>query len=198
MKLYSEFFHSDIILASPLGLKLAVESNRELNYDFLSSIEIVLVHQCDVMLMQNPDHLVDIFKRMNKMPESVTLLRMLKFSSLRALNPLNCLLGQLLTQSQNTDFSRVREYFLDGKAAEHRQLLMTTWFQDPMLNSIFRQNAKSFMGQTRVKKVWSAGSISALRVPVQQVFQLVPCSSPLEQVSHLFFWLVPNADASRF
>lgn len=176
MKLYSEFFHSDIILASPLGLKLAVESNRELNYDFLSSIEIILAHQCDVMLMQNPDHLVDIFKRVNRTPESVRVPCLLLFRN-TVVVPTFC----LRSQSQNTDFSRVREYFLDGKAAEHRQLVMTTWFQDPMLNSIFRQNAHSLMGQTKIKKIWSAGSISSVKVQVQQVFQLVPCSSPVEQ-----------------
>lgn len=54
-KLYSRFYESDLIVASPLGLRLAIEKDGD--YDFLSSIEVLVVDQMDVMLMQNWDHL---------------------------------------------------------------------------------------------------------------------------------------------
>lgn len=53
-KLYSRFYESDLIVASPLGLRLAIEKDGD--YDFLSSIEVLVVDQMDVMLMQNWDH----------------------------------------------------------------------------------------------------------------------------------------------
>ena len=45
---------SDIIIASPIGLKLVVETsqNNSLNFDFLSSLEIIMLHQTDVLYMQ--------------------------------------------------------------------------------------------------------------------------------------------------
>lgn len=57
-KLFSDFYTSDILVASPLGLRMIIGSagdkNRE--FDFLSSIECCIVDQCDVLMMQNWDH----------------------------------------------------------------------------------------------------------------------------------------------
>ena len=54
MKAFTEFYSSDILIASPLGLRLAIEKAK--NYDFLSSIEIAVIDQADVMRMQNWEH----------------------------------------------------------------------------------------------------------------------------------------------
>lgn len=44
----------DIIIASPLGIKM--QSEREDSTDLLSSIEVAVVDGMDVMQMQNWDH----------------------------------------------------------------------------------------------------------------------------------------------
>ena len=44
----------DIIIASPLGIKM--QSEREESTDLLSSIEVAVVDGIDVMQMQNWDH----------------------------------------------------------------------------------------------------------------------------------------------
>lgn len=44
----------DIIIASPLGIKM--QSEREESTDLLSSIEVAVVDGMDVMQMQNWDH----------------------------------------------------------------------------------------------------------------------------------------------
>ena len=54
LKLYGAFFESDVVLASPLGLRLLIEKEKEA--DYLSSIEVVIADQMDVMLMQNWEH----------------------------------------------------------------------------------------------------------------------------------------------
>lgn len=60
LKVFTEFYSSDIILASPLGLRKSIESKGkegEGEADFLSSIECCVVDQADVMSMQNWEHL---------------------------------------------------------------------------------------------------------------------------------------------
>lgn len=54
MKMFTEFFKADLVIASPLGLRMAIEKDG--NADFLSSIEVLVVDQVDVMTMQNWDH----------------------------------------------------------------------------------------------------------------------------------------------
>ena len=162
MRLFSDFFISDIILASPLGLRLAMGNapktgdkvkdnankgkNNDLSPDFLSSVEVVMLHQADVMYMQNWDHLDFIMKYTNKLP----------------------------TAAHDTDFSRVRQYFLEGQAAKHRQLLVTSHFNQPELQMFFREHAQSAAGSIRVKKHWGKGELVHVVDEVKQVFQLVP------------------------
>ena len=59
MKLFADFYQSDIIVASPLGLvtkKAEGEEDAVQDLDFLSSIDIVLAARCDVFQMQNWAH----------------------------------------------------------------------------------------------------------------------------------------------
>jgi U3 small nucleolar RNA-associated protein 25 len=123
LRMYCDFFQSDIIVASPLGLRLLIEKNGsggggKLNADFLSSVEIAILHQSDVMYMQNWEHVEYIMQRTNKLAES----------------------------DRGTDFSRIRPYFLEGKGAEHRQLILTTQFNDPIIQASFRAHGQSVAG----------------------------------------------------
>ena len=76
VKLYSPFDESDIILASPLGLKLATPSETDKTfknnkvYDFLSSIEIFLMDFSEVFIYQNMEHLNEILSFINKPPKN--------------------------------------------------------------------------------------------------------------------------------
>ncbi|XP_028842902.1 U3 small nucleolar RNA-associated protein 25 homolog isoform X2 [Denticeps clupeoides] len=60
MRLYSPFYSSDIIIASPLGLRtlLGVDGESKRDFDFLSSIEILVLDQADVFFMQNWEHVL--------------------------------------------------------------------------------------------------------------------------------------------
>ena len=76
MKLYTPFDESDIIIASPLGLKLAKPSENDKSfknskvYDFLSSIEIFLMDFSEVFIYQNLEHLNEILSFLNKPPKN--------------------------------------------------------------------------------------------------------------------------------
>lgn len=76
LRLYQSFDTSDIIIASPLGLKLTSVNNDDPSvknkkvFDFLSSIEILLIDFSEVFLYQNIEHLEEILSFMNKLPKN--------------------------------------------------------------------------------------------------------------------------------
>lgn len=73
VRLFAEFYGCDLIIASPLGLRLSIEKEKLVpfsnllsctfvdsvcrNADFLSSIEILVIDQLDALTMQNWEHL---------------------------------------------------------------------------------------------------------------------------------------------
>ena len=61
IRLFADFFQSDIIVASPIALatrQAEAEADAPEELDFLASVEIVVAARCDAFLMQNWAHLV--------------------------------------------------------------------------------------------------------------------------------------------
>jgi U3 small nucleolar RNA-associated protein 25 len=54
LQLYADFYSADIIVASPLGLRVIVgaEGEEDRDFDFLASVEILVLDQADIFLMQ--------------------------------------------------------------------------------------------------------------------------------------------------
>jgi len=75
-KLFTQFYKSDIIVCSPLGLRMVVGSREEKNrdFDFLSSVDIAVFDRADALRMQNWNHLQECLQVLNvqpaKMPET--------------------------------------------------------------------------------------------------------------------------------
>lgn len=165
VKLFAEFYHSDIIVASPIGLKMSISRNNdggddddedevEADVDFLSSIDVCLIVRSDVLLMQNWDHVNSVLDSLNKQPKKIS----------------------------DIDFARVRNYFLDGHGTRWRQLVIVSQFTDPHILSTFRRYAKNVEGQLKIRqRVPSEGaSICNVMVHVKKVFQRVACQTVSE------------------
>ena len=96
IKLYTDFYSSDIIITSPLGLRLVtgVEGQGgKTDTDFLSSIEMLIVDQAEVLLMQNWDHVATIMDQLHQQPK----------------------------ESHGVDYGRIRLWCLDGNSKYYRQ-----------------------------------------------------------------------------
>ncbi|KAI6046112.1 DUF1253-domain-containing protein [Pisolithus marmoratus] len=136
VKLFAEFYGCDIILASPLGLRMSIEKER--NADFLSSIEILVMDQMNAMVMQNWEHIEYVLSHMNKLPN----------------------------ESHDADFSRIKPWYLDGHSAYLRQSILLSPFETPETRTLYHHKLKNIAGKIRVEKVWPVlqvpGSIDPL------------------------------------
>ncbi|KAF9372573.1 rRNA-binding ribosome biosynthesis protein utp25 [Mortierella sp. AD011] len=147
LKLYSDFYSADLILASPLGLKTVIgaEGDKKRDFDFLSSIEVVIIDQTDDILMQNWDHLETVFEYMNLIPK----------------NPHGC------------DFSRVRNWSLDGRSKYVRQTLLFSNYLTPEINALFKKYSRNVAGKLKITQGYEHGSIVDVVPLVQQSFNRI-------------------------
>uniref|UniRef100_A0A8C4IA75 U3 small nucleolar RNA-associated protein 25 homolog n=1 Tax=Dicentrarchus labrax TaxID=13489 RepID=A0A8C4IA75_DICLA len=163
IRLYSPFYSSDIIIASPLGLRtvLGAEGESKRDFDFLSSIELLVVDQADVLLMQNWEHVLHVIKYMN-------------------LQPLD---------SHGVDFSRVRMWNLNNWAKHYRQTLVFSSIQDPQINNILTKHCANYRGQVATKNMPKTGSICQVLVQLPHVFQMFSSDSFMDHDARFQFFI---------
>ncbi|XP_017281595.1 digestive organ expansion factor [Kryptolebias marmoratus] len=163
VRLYAPFYSSDIIVASPLGLRtvLGAEGEKKRDYDFLSSIELLVLDQVDVYLMQNWEHILHVMKHMN-------------------LQPLD---------SHGVDFSRVRMWNLNNWARHYRQTLVFSSIQDPQINNILTKHCANYRGQIVTKNMPQTGSICLVLVQLPHVFQMFSSDSFIDHDARFQFFI---------
>ena len=151
VKLYAPFYSSDILIASPLGLRLIIgapgEKDRE--YDFLASVELLILDQMELFVAQNWDHLVYMFDHLHLQPQS----------------------------RQNTDFSRVRSWCLNGWSKFYRQTLLFSSHDLPEFRSLFNNRCRNYRGKVRTANPILLGSIRHVLLPLPQIFHRIEVKS---------------------
>ncbi|XP_048392747.1 U3 small nucleolar RNA-associated protein 25 homolog [Stegostoma tigrinum] len=151
IRLYAPFYSSDIIIASPLGLRTIIkaEGDKIRDFDFLSSIEILIIDQADIYLMQNWEHVVHLLKHLNQQPH----------------------------EPHGVNFSRVRMWNLNNWSKYYRQTLIFSAFQDPQINAVLSKHCFNYRGQVVVSNLPQTGSVCHVVVQLPHVFQRVDVSS---------------------
>ena len=164
LKLYTDFYSSDIIIASPLGLRMVigVEGEVKRDYDFLTSIEMIIFDQMDIMAMQNWDNINHIMEHLHLQP----------------------------TQSHGVDFSRVRMWSLNGLSQYYRQTLMFSSVSMPEINSILNKNCSNYMGNIRSANLYDIGTISNILISIPIVFHRFETDSITKAVDDRFEYFI--------
>ncbi|KAG9002111.1 rRNA-binding ribosome biosynthesis protein utp25 [Tulasnella sp. 427] len=153
LKLFETFYGSDLIVASPLGLRLAIE--REPSTDFLSSIEVLVIDQADVMTMQNWTHLQFVFEHLNYLPKD----------------------------PRDTDFSRVKSWFLDGHGRHLRQNILLSSYETPQIRALFNDNFRNIAGKVRFERRWPGVEIPE---GIKQNFVKFECNNGRDEADARF------------
>ncbi|NXA71395.1 DIEXF factor, partial [Thryothorus ludovicianus] len=164
MRLYAPFYSSDIIIASPLGIRTVIgaEGEKKRDFDFLSSIEILIIDQADIYLMQNWEHVLHLMKHINLLP----------------------------LDSHGVDFSRVRMLNLNNWSKYYRQTLLFSALQDPQINSVFNKHCFNYAGQVAVRNVPLTGSISHIVVQLPHVFRRLEADSVTSVIDARFQFFI--------
>ncbi|KAL1500033.1 hypothetical protein AB1Y20_012710 [Prymnesium parvum] len=149
LKLYSSFYQSDLVIASPLGLRVALgDGAKKRDVDWLSSIEVLLVPYADVLLMQNWAHFSELLDALNQLP----------------------------TQQRDTDFSRVRSWFLDGAAPRLRQTVLLSAHPAAELHALLR-TSRNVAGRVRTRASY-AGLLAKVPPALRQLFVRFAADDP--------------------
>ncbi|CAH2352883.1 U3 small nucleolar RNA-associated protein 25 [[Candida] railenensis] len=124
VKLYSSFYTSDIILASPIGLSMILENTdkKKRQYDFLSSIEVLIIDRAHQIEMQNWDHVNTVLKYVNKIPK----------------------------EFHDADFSRIRMWSINDQSKLIRQNLIFSEYASPNINN-FVSKSMNLQGKLKFK-----------------------------------------------
>ena len=169
IQFFSQFYKSDIIIASPLGLRIALGADdpKKRDYDFLSSIEIVIVDQAEALLMQNWVHVEHVFENLSLQPK----------------------------EAHGCDFSRVKYWYLDGNAKYLRQTIVFSTFNFPVSNKLYIQHMLNIDGKVKYS-IEVEGAMIGLGASPKQTFTrfeyMNPVSEPNDRFKYFSTAVVPS------
>ena len=169
IKYFAQFYNSDIIFASPLGLRMALgaEDVKKQDHDFLSSIEVLIVDQAEALHMQNWEHVEYVLGHLNLQPK----------------------------EAHGCNFSRVRNWYLDGHAKHLRQTVLLSAFNFPSLNRLYNSSMLNVAGKFKFSKPHD-GVMLELGIALKQTFSrydsINPISDPDDRFNYFTSTIVPS------
>lgn len=165
-KLYTSFYSSDIIVASPIGLSMILENpdKAKRQYDFLSSIEVVIVDRANQIEMQNWDHLLTIYKYLNKIPKSF----------------------------HEADFSRIRMAYINDQSRFLTQNLVFCEYTTPNTNNIINRRSMNLGGKVKLRPLYDSKNcvMNSIGMGIQQIFQRFECDDPISNSEARFKFFI--------
>jgi U3 small nucleolar RNA-associated protein 25 len=176
VRLFTEFYGSDIILASPLGLRMSIEKEKYFilywpfsclahsdvvrNFDFLSSVEILVVDQVDSLTMQNWEHTqVCVMTREKQIlvtsAPSVCLFPPQPASKRVARHRLFSYQTLVLGWTVRAPVLALSPKLMLCSAAYLRQTVLLSAYETPEIRSTYNQSLKNLEGRVRTFRRWS-------------------------------------------
>ncbi|RLV91050.1 U3 small nucleolar RNA-associated protein 25 [Spathaspora sp. JA1] len=162
LKLYSSFYSSDIILASPIGLSMILENpdKKKRQYDFISSIEVLIIDRANQIELQSWDHVNTVMKYINKIPK----------------------------EFHDADFSRIRMWSINDQAKLLRQTLIFSEYQTPMINNLISHKSFNLAGKLKFKPIITQENsiMNSIGLKINQIFQRFESPSPMQDPDSRF------------
>uniref|UniRef100_A0A0R3RZ81 U3 small nucleolar RNA-associated protein 25 homolog n=1 Tax=Elaeophora elaphi TaxID=1147741 RepID=A0A0R3RZ81_9BILA len=147
LKLYTSFDESDILIASPLGLRMIVgeggQNNSVRETDFLASIEVLIIDKADILLMQNWEHLLNVASSLHIQPKKLTV-----------------------------DISRVRRWYLEHHARFYRQTILISEERHAECDAFFAVHSCNFAGFVEIL-TRSEGLLDYIEIPYCQELERI-------------------------
>eukprot|EP01007_Sphenomonas_quadrangularis_P003120 NODE_568_length_1347_cov_192.484592_g443_i0.p1 GENE.NODE_568_length_1347_cov_192.484592_g443_i0~~NODE_568_length_1347_cov_192.484592_g443_i0.p1 ORF type:complete len:430 (+),score=95.47 NODE_568_length_1347_cov_192.484592_g443_i0:27-1292(+) len=157
LRLLSNLYASDFVIASPLGLSEATQKRKNNYHDFLSSIELLIVDQADALMMYDWEKVRRANEKLlNQLPKFV---------------------------HSTSDFSRIYQTYLAGNMRHQRQTIVISSRLTPELNAFVMRECANRTGLVRATPSYGNGpamilpELSKIFNGARQVFQRLPCSS---------------------
>ncbi|XP_023171741.2 digestive organ expansion factor homolog [Drosophila hydei] len=148
MSLYTDFSGSDILLASPLALRMII-NDKDQDFDFLNSIELLIIDQAELLIAQNWENLLQVLDHLHLQPQKLP----------------------------ETNCQRLRSYCLNATSRFYRQTLLFSSHDLPEFRGVINNKCHNFQGKVRIINKIESGFISNVLTPIKQVFQRIDCSS---------------------
>ncbi|XP_016940424.3 U3 small nucleolar RNA-associated protein 25 homolog [Drosophila suzukii] len=148
MSLFSDMNSSDILIASPLGLRMLV-TDKDNDFDFLNSIELLIIDQAELFLAQNWENLLHSLDHLHLQPQNLP----------------------------DTNCQRVRTWCLSGATSFYRQTLLFSSHELPEFRAVLNSKCSNYQGKVRVTSLVEHGDIRHVLTPIDQVFRRISCSN---------------------
>lgn len=145
IKLYSDFYSSDVIVASPVRLIAKIwEAKRfqEKDVDYLSSIEVLIIDHADVIAMQNWSHVNTVVEQLNHRP----------------------------SKQDRTDITRIRKLYSDEYARLYRQTIILGSYSNPDINALFNRHCINYQGKVKLVCEYK-GVLPKVILQVRQIYE---------------------------
>ncbi|SPP73180.1 digestive organ expansion factor homolog [Drosophila guanche] len=148
VSLFSDMNASDILIASPLGLRMLV-TDKESDFDFLNSIELLIIDQAELFLAQNWENLLHSLDHLHLQPQKLP----------------------------DTNCQRVRTWCLSGASSFYRQTLFFSSHELPEFRAVLNSKCQNYQGKVRITNLVEHGDIRNVITPIQQVFRRINCTN---------------------